>query len=176
VARFSSTLGGSVETGHRRLKFLLLGLGLVMLVAAVAAWVGGRIFPGLLALAVAVVAWTVWRLSTDLQPLWLELEAGRLTVQTRRQRIQLTLLDAKARRLTTEEAEHLESLASAGGLVAANGSFDSHKLGEFDLYASNLALGVLIEAADSRFIVSPDDPGGFLAALESSTASLLSSD
>ncbi len=147
-----------------------------MLIAAVAAWMGGRIFPGLLALAVAIVAWTVWRMSTDLQPAWLELGPGRLTVRTRRQRIQIALLEATARRLTKEEAEHLERLASAGGLVAASGGFESHKLGEFDLYASDLARAVLIEAGENRVVVTPDDPAGFLAALEQAAESLPTTD
>ncbi|MEE8138240.1 MAG: hypothetical protein V3T81_05135, partial [Thermoanaerobaculia bacterium] len=148
--RFACTARGAIAAGRRRLKILLWGLGLLMFAVAVATWAAERPLPAILALVVALVAWTAWRMSTDLHPLWLEFESGRLTVQTRRQRIRVALTGETARRLTDDEIRHLERLASAAGVVAGTGGFDSHKLGEFDLYASNLENAVLIEAGESR--------------------------
>ncbi len=164
--RFACTARGVIARGRRRLKILLGGLGLLMLAVAVATWIDGRAVPALLAVATALVALTAQRMSTDLDLLWLELEPGQLTVQTRRQRISVSLSGHKARRLKATERRHLEGLASTGGVVAGSGGFDSHQLGEFDLYASNLDNAVLVEAGQSRLIVTPDDPEAFLDAIE----------
>jgi len=72
-----------------------------------------------------------------------------------------------ARRLRGDEIVHVEGLASAGGMVAGSGGFDSHRLGEFDLYASDLANAVLVEAEEIRVVVTPDEPDEFLASLSS---------
>jgi hypothetical protein len=143
----------------------------------------GRLFPGLFALLVALVPWTAWRMSGDLDPLWLELSQGSkgsslspgtgergnginfLTVQMRRRNERFPVAGAEARRLTAEEIESLERLTASGGLVAGTGGFESRLLGEFDLYASDLANAVLLESGDLRMVVTPDDPEAFLTTL-----------
>jgi len=168
-SRFPCTPGGAIRRGRRRLAGLLLGLALVLVAVAGAAWWSGRRWPALLALLVAVVPWTAWRMSGDLDPLWLEVEPsgsgrpGRLTVQMRRRRERRDLAGVAARRLIPEEIAHLERLATAGGVAAGTGGFDSRLLGEFDLAASDLAHAVLLDWGESRLIVTPDEPDAFLA-------------
>jgi len=163
--RFPCSPGGAVLRGRRKLRALLVGLALLMVAVAVAAWIAGRLWPGLLALAVALIPWTAWRMSGDLDPLWLDLEDGWLTVQMRTRRERFAVAGAPARRLTPEETAHVEGLATTGGVAAGSGGFESHRLGEIDLYASDYAHAVLIDLGESRLIVTPDDPEGFLAAL-----------
>jgi len=163
--RFACSPGGVILAGRRRLRMLLVGLTLLMLAVAAATWVAGRLWPGILAFAVAAVPWTAWRMSGDLDPLWLELADGWLTVQMRRRRERFPVSGAAARRLTPEETAHLERLASAGGVAAGSGGFESHLLGELDLYASDFSHAVLVDLGESRLIVSPDAPDELLAAL-----------
>jgi hypothetical protein len=106
-------------------------------------------------------------MSGDLDPLWLEIEPERLVLQLRRKRLVVPLLAPQARLLTPEEIRHLERLASRGMLVAGTGGFDSHVLGEFNLYASSLARPVLLDSGESRLVVTPDDTQGFVARLVS---------
>jgi hypothetical protein len=163
--RFPCTPGGGVVRGKNRLKLLLLGLTGLMVAVAVATWIAGRLGPGLIALFVAFIPWTAWRMSGDLDVLWLDLEAGRLTIQMRRRHERFAISGAEARRLTREEIAHLETLTESGGVSAGTGGFESHRLGEFDLYASNLGNAVLVDLGETRLIVTPDDPQGFLAAV-----------
>ena len=163
--RFPCTPGGAILRGRRRLRALLMGLSLLMVAVAVATWIAGRLWPSVLALLVAMVPWTAWRMSGDLEPLWLSLEDGWLTLQLRRGRERVAVSGATARRLTSAEVSHLEGLASAGGIAAASGGFESHVLGEIDLYASDFAHAVLLESGDSRLVVTPDEPEELLAAL-----------
>ena len=79
--RFPCTSGGAIRRGRRRLAALLLGLSLLLVAVAAAAWWSGRRWPALLALLVALVPWTAWRMSGDLDPLWLEVEGPWLTLQ-----------------------------------------------------------------------------------------------
>ena len=72
---------------------------------------------------------------------------------------------AKTRRLHAEEVAHLERLTSLGPFTAGSGGFDSHLLGEFDLYATHLESAVLVETEELRFVLTPDDPQAFLRAL-----------
>jgi hypothetical protein len=168
IARqFPCTLGGVILRGRRRLRILLLGLTLAMLVVGVLTLAAGRIGPGLLALVVALIPWTAWRMSGDLDLFWLDLEEGRLAIQMRRRRERFAAAGADGRRLSREEIAHLESLATAGGVTAGTGGFESHRLGEFDLYASDFANAVLVDLGETRLIVTPDDPQGFLEALQS---------
>ena len=164
--RFTCTEAGVVAKGQRRLTLLLLGLCLTMLITTIAVWFSGRIFPGILALVMAFVSFTAWRMSRELALQWLELGDGVLTLRAIHQQIQLSASDLQSRRLDSTEIEHLERLASAGGIVAGSGGFDSHLLGEFELYATDLRNSVLIESPESRFVVTPDEPDAFLAALE----------
>ncbi|HEY8019918.1 MAG TPA: hypothetical protein VIH93_02385 [Thermoanaerobaculia bacterium] len=176
--RFPCAPGGAIRRGRRRLAGLLLGLALLLVAVAGAAWWSGRRWPAVLALAVALVPWMAWRMSGDLDPLWLEvlaIDAGghggprgprlELVVQMRRRRERRDLAGVAARRLTPGETAHLERLVTAGGVSAGTGGFDSQLLGEFDLAASDLAHAVLLDWGESRLIVTPDEPEAFLAAL-----------
>jgi hypothetical protein len=163
--RFLSTPGGAIRRGRRRLAGLFLGLSLLLVAVGGAAGWGGRRWPAILAFAVALVPWTAWRMSGDLDPLWLEIDGGSLVIQRRRRRERLALAGVLARRLDREETAHLERLATAGGVAAGTGGFDSRLLGEFDLAASDLAHAVLLDWGESRLIVTPDEPQAFLAAL-----------
>jgi hypothetical protein len=164
--RFPCTAGGAILRGRLRLRRLLLGLTVLMaVVGAVAIAASGRLFPGLFALLVALVPWTAWRMSGDLDPLWIDLSKGTLTVQMRRRSERFPIAGAEARRLTPEEIGSLERLATSGGLVAGTGGFESRLLGEIDLYASDFANAVLLEAGELRLVVTPDDPETFLATL-----------
>ncbi len=163
--RFECTLGGAVAAGRRTLARLLLGLCLLMTATAVPVWIADRKLPALLCLAVAFVLWTTWRMSGDLDILWLEVTTESLVLRMRRQRLSLPLLAPRGRRLTSDEREHATRLASNGLLVAGTGGFDSHLLGEFNLHASDLANAVLVDTGDSRVLVTPDDPDAFLDAL-----------
>lgn len=169
--RFPCTAGGAILRGRLRLRRLLVGLTVLMIAVGVATLVAGRIFPGILALAVAFVPWTAWRMSGDLDPLWLDLgdpsggPDGSLGIQMRRRRERFPVAGADARRLLPEEIAALERLATSGGLVAGTGGFESRLLGEIDLYATDFAHSVLLEAGELRIVVTPDDPEGFLAAL-----------
>lgn len=165
--RFPCTAGGAIRRGRRRLAVLLLGLALLLVAVGAAAWWSGRRSPAVLAFVVALVPWMAWRMSGDLDPLWLEIEDGTLAIQMRRRRERRELAGALARRLTAEEAAHLERLATVGGVAAGTGGFDSRLLGELDLAASDLAHAVLLDWGESRLIVTPDEPEAFLAALTS---------
>ena len=163
--RFPCTPGGAVLRGRLRLRKLLVGLTLLMIVVAVLTWIAGQRWPAVLALLVAAIPWTAWRMSGDLDLLWLDADSHHLTVQMRRRRERFPLGGAEARRLTPEEIEHLERLATSGGVTAGTGGFDSRLLGEIDLYASNFANSVLVEIGESRIVVTPDNPDGLLEAL-----------
>ncbi|HEX5717772.1 MAG TPA: hypothetical protein VF179_16560 [Thermoanaerobaculia bacterium] len=153
--RFPCTPGGSVLRGRLRLRWLLVGLAILMIVVAV------------LALLVAGIPWTAWRMSGDLDVLWLDVGNGHLTIQMRRRRERFPLGGAEARRLTPGEIGHLERLATSGSVTAGTGGFDSQLLGELDLYASNFANAVLVDLGERRLVVTPDNPEGLLEALGS---------
>lgn len=163
--RFPCTAGGTILRGRLRLRRLLVGLTLLMVAVAIATWIAGRFWPGLLALLVAAVPWTAWRMSGDLEPLWLDVDGGLLSIQMRRRRERFRMAGAEVRRLTPEETVHLERLANTGGVTAGTGGFESRLLGEFDLYASDLAHAVLVDLGETRLVVTPDDPEGFVAAI-----------
>lgn len=138
-----------------------------MLGVAVAAFAAGARWPALFALLVALIPWTAWRMSGDLDPLRLDLEGSTLILQLRRRRLRHPLGGAQARRLTPGEIAHLERLATSGGVVVGTGGFDSRFLGEFELYASDLANAVLLDLGETRLVLTPDDPDRFLAAISS---------
>jgi hypothetical protein len=171
--RFACTPGGAILRGQRRLRRLLVGLALVLVAAAVLYWLnlwirgGGSWWPGLFALLGAAVPWMAWRMSGDLDLLGLEVEGGRLMIRMRRRVEGYDLAGAASRRLTPEEIAYLERLATNGGVTAGTGGFESHLLGEFDLYATDLANAVLVDLGETRLIVTPDEPEGFLEALSS---------
>ena len=166
AVRFPCTSGGAILRGRRKLRALLAGLTLLMIAVVIATWRAGRLGPSFLALLAALVLpWMAWRMSGDLDLFWLDLEDGWLTVQMRRQRERFPVSGAAARRLDADEIEHLERLATTGGVTAGSGGFESHRLGEIDLYASDLGHAVLLDLGESRLVVTPDDPEGFLAAL-----------
>ncbi len=162
---FRCSPGGSIATGRRRLKGLLAAVGLLMLVVAGLTLWTGRVVPGLIAGLVGAAALFILRMSGDLEPLVLEVTPELLTVQTRRRWLRVPLPPLTARRLRADEIGHIEALATAGGVVTGSGGFDSHRLGEFDLYASDLANAVLVEAEEIRVVVTPDRPEEFLESL-----------
>jgi len=163
--RFPCTPGGSVLRGRLRLRWLLVGLTILMIVVAVLTWMAGQRWPAVLALLVAGIPWTAWRMSGDLDVLWLDVDSSHLTIQMRRRRERFPLGGAEARRLTPGEIEHLERLATSGSVTAGTGGFDSQLLGELDLYASNFANAVLVDLGERRLVVTPDNPEGLLEAL-----------
>ena len=185
--RFTCTAGGAVLRGRTRLRRLLAGLALVLAGISGILWIevlivavmrlafaeyrhAGLFAPwgtALVTLLAAAVPWTAWRMSGDLDLLWLALDGARLTIQMRRRRELFAVAGAAARRLTPEEIGHLERLATNGGVTAGTGGFESHLLGELDLYAGDLANAVLVDLGETRLVVTPDDPEGFLEALSS---------
>jgi len=167
---FRCSAGGRIAAGRRRLKGLLALVAGLMAVVAAGAWWADRVVPALLAAAVAALVLFILRMSGDLEPLRLEIAPEVLTVQTRRRWLRLPLPARAARRLRRDEITHVESLATAGGIVAGSGGFDSHRLGEFDLYASDLANAVLVEGEEIRVVVTPDRPDEFLASLPTGLA------
>jgi hypothetical protein len=168
--RFPCTPGGAVLRGRLRLRWLLVGLAVLMVVVAVLTWLAGQRWPAVLALLVAGIPWLAWRMSGDLEVLWVDLYlegSSHLTIQMRRRRERFPLGGAEVRRLTPEEIEHLERLATSGGVTAGTGGFDSRLLGEVDLYASNFSNAVLVDLGESRLVVTPDNPDGLLEAVGS---------
>lgn len=170
---FASTAGGTIAAGSRRLGLLLSALGLVMLIAALGAWLAGRVFPGLLALAVVGLIALAWRMSNDLRPQRLRLEPGKLVIETPSRWIDVPIEGASIRALEDEEIQHLEGLASVGGIVAGSGGFDSRLLGEFDLYASNLRHALFVQGLGTRLVITPDQPAEFVTCFRQMAASPL---
>ena len=168
--RFDCTAAGIVAKGQRKLTILLGGLSLGMLIVAIAVWISGRVFPGFLALGVSIMTFVAWRMSCELRLKWLQIEDGILTVRAVHQQIKLPINELATRRLDSSETAHLERLASVGGIVSGSGGFDSHILGEFDLFATNLTNSVLIESPESRLVVTPDEPEIFIEALDEQLA------
>ena len=163
-SRFSCTPSGVIASSRRRFSTFLLVLALVMAVATLAMALASRLVPALLAAGVGLVVGMAWRMSRELRLQWLEISKGQLTVQTSSIRFEVPLEGAAVRALGTEEIAHIRRLASTAGLVAGVGGFDSHLLGEFDLYATDLGHAVLVDCGEERFVVTPDNPAEFLAA------------
>jgi len=113
--RFLSTSGGAIARGRRRLRWLLGGLCLFLLLAATGAFAARRIGAGVIALLALAV----------------------------------------------------ERLATLGGVTAGAGGFESRRLGEIELYASDLRNAVLMERDEERWVLTPDDAEGFVVALRS---------
>jgi hypothetical protein len=163
---FACTPQGSIAVGTRRLHRFFVLLAALCALVAIYAFSSGRLISGILALAVAGLVIITLRMSSELDPELLTLERERLIVRLKRHRLDLPLGGATARRLTPDEIEHLEQLASRAGIVVATGGYDSRLLGEFELYASALENAILIELEEKRLVVTPDDPVGFLSAFE----------
>lgn len=166
VRRFPCAPGGAVLQGRTRLRRLLVGLTVLMIAVAAAAWIGGQRWPAVFALLVSAIPWTAWRMSGDLDLLWIDVGKGAMTIQMRRRRERFPLAGAAARRLSPEEIAHLQGLATTGGVTAGTGGFDSRLLGELDLYASDFANAVLVDLGENRVVVTPDNPDDFLEAVE----------
>lgn len=163
--RFLCTPSPAHRAGRRRLALILVTLTVVALAAAGLAWAGDRPVPTVLALIVAVLPMFAWRMSGDLDPVELWLEGGRLTVRTRRHLLPWPVAGANGRRLTGDEIAHLTRLSDTAGFLTSASAIDSHRLGEIELYASDLANAVLVDTGEDRLVVTPDDPEGFLHAL-----------
>ncbi len=163
--RFECTPDGVVASGQRRLARVFAFLGFALLAAAGFALVTQQVFGGAIALFVAFGVFVIYRMSRELDPTELVVEHESLTILMRHALRRLPLEGTIMRRLKPSEIEHLTVLTSSGGFVAGAGGFDSHLLGEFDLYASRLENAVLLETLDGRVIVTPDDPEAFVAAI-----------
>lgn len=173
MKRFDCTAAGAVLEGRKRLKLYLLGLSVLCLIVALAAWIFlGRFWPGLFAFLVALVPATAWRLGSNVDLQWLEVADGELVVRMRWRIERFPLAQAGARRLTPDEIRHVQGLATSAGIVTGNAGFESHLLGDVNLYASNLDHCVLVEIDDeTRVVVTPDDVEGFVGAVERQAAS-----
>jgi hypothetical protein len=143
--------------------FLLMLALFTFAVAVMAVWVD-RLMPAALAVGAGLLALFARRMSGDLDPVWFDLEGDQLKVQMKRQHQIVTLTGSALRRLEAAELAHLTSLATAAGITAGTGGFESHLLGEFDLYATNLDNAVLIQHEETATIVTPDDPEAFMTA------------
>lgn len=175
---FVCSAGGSIARGRRRLSLLLSSMAGLMAVLAILVWLRGAVLPGLLAMAVAGAAVLAWRMSTDLELRQVLVGDEELEIRLRWGRVRVPLEGLSARRLSSAEVEHLEGLVSVGPFTASTGGFDSHRLGEFNLYASDLGQAVLLESPpviDSagnvarepvRAVVTPDDPDEFLVLMD----------
>lgn len=165
MSRFICTPAGAVAAGRRRLRLILLGPAILMLGLALVTWARGSVFSGLLSVAAALLLIIAWRTVNQLEPHYLELQDSKLEIRLRWRLFHVDLTGASARLLTGDEKAHLEQLVSVGGMVSTSGGYDSHRLGEFDLYASNLDNALLLEAEDSRFLLTPDEPHAFVEAV-----------
>lgn len=162
---FACSRDGAIASGQRRLARLFSLLGFSLLLAAAFAFATGQIFAGAIALLIAFTVFVIHRMSRELDPTELVVEGDTLAIFMRHALRRIPLEGAIVRRLTRAEIEHLTGLASSGGFVATAGGFDSHLLGEFDLYASRIENAVLVETSDGRLVVTPDRPEDFTAAI-----------
>jgi hypothetical protein len=165
--RFLSTSGGAIARGRRRLRWLLGGLCLFLLLAATGAFAARRIGAGVIALLALAVPLFAWRTASDHETLWLDLDGDELEIRMRWRRRRLPLSGTRARRLDPSEIADLERLATLGGVTAGAGGFESRRLGEIELYASDLRNAVLMERDEERWVLTPDDAEGFVVALRS---------
>lgn len=162
---FACSRDGAIAAGQRRLARVFALLGAALVLAAAFAFATGQILAGLIALLLAFAVFVIHRMSRELDPTELVIEGNTLTIFMRHALRRLPLEGSTVRRLTQAEIEHLSKLASSGGFVASAGGFDSHLLGEFDLYASRIENAVLLETEDGRVVVTPDQPETFSAAI-----------
>lgn len=137
-------------------------MGVSLLAATGFALLTRQLFAAAIALVLAFGVFIIYRMSRELDPTELVFEGASLAILMRHALRRLPLADATIRRLNEEEIEHLSGLTSSGGFVAGAGGFDSHVLGEFDLYASRLENSVLVETLDGRVILTPDEPEIFI--------------
>jgi len=149
---------------------LFAALAVALLAAAILAFTLGRIAAGVIALLLAALPWLAWRAGTDSEVLWLELSDEELRIRMRYRSELLAIAGARARRLTAAEIAHLERLATLGAITASHGGYESHLLGEIELYASDLANAVLVDAEERRLIVTPDDPEVFAREVRATAA------
>lgn len=169
MTRFLCSSGGAIGRGRRRLRWLLGGLACFLLAAAVGAMVAGRLAPGLIAIVATAVPLYAWRTASDHETLWLEIVDRQLDIRMRWRRRQVPLAGAAARQLDANEIRDLERLATLGGITAGSGGFESRRLGEIELYASDLRNAVLVEAGEERLVVTPDEAESFVAALRAAS-------
>ncbi len=170
---FTCAATGTVAAGRRRLGTLFGGLIGALLIAAIFALGTRQPLAGGLAFVLAFGVFIVFGMSRELNVTEIRLEPGRLSVLMRRAIRRLALDNTRARRLNEDEIEHLESLTALGSFVAGSGGFDSHRLGEFDLYATRFDHAVLVESDDGRLIVTPDEPDRFVAAIHEAANSTI---
>jgi hypothetical protein len=169
-SRFACSPAGAIAAGRRRLRLLLAVVAVAALGVGLLAARAERTVPALLAGGAGLMTLLARRMSADLDPAWLEIEGDRLVVRMRRQSESLPIPGLVARPLERDEIAHLSRLATVSGITAGTGGFDSHRLGELDLYASDLDHAVLLDRGESSVVVTPDEPERFLAALAAAGA------
>lgn len=171
AASFPCTPGGSVARGRKILWRLSIASSVLLLGASVVTFATGPLVPAMVLLLLAFSLQFALRLFLDAEPRQLRIEGGavRLRLDSEAEEI-FPLAGATARRLGEEEIAHVAHLAERARLVLGGGSFDSHRLGEFDLYASDLANAVLLSSEEKTWVVTPDTPGAFLDAIAATIA------
>lgn len=163
---FDCHLAGVIAAGRRRLFAFLAAVAVLMLGLGLYTLSQRRWVPALLCLLVVLVVWTAGRMSGDAIPRWLELRPGELVVQMQRGRAAYPLLEVEARPLDADEIDHLRGLSThAGGVVAGTGGLESSRLGELEMFVSDLERAILVDTGEARLVLSPGDPGAFIAAL-----------
>lgn len=162
---FSSTPDGVVAASQRRLGWMFSAMALALFGASAFALLTRQFFAAVIALILAFGVFIIHRMSRELDVTELIVENGGVSIYMRHALRTLPLEDSRMRRLDDDEIAHLESLTSTGGFAAGAGGFDSHRLGEFDLYASRLENAILLETTDGRVILTPDEPDEFMSAV-----------
>ena len=162
--RFPCTFSGKIRQSKTRLTLLLTTLILGMILGSGLMFWQARTIPGVLCLLVAFGTWTALRMSGDLDPLWIDVSPDGLRIQMKRQHQEYPHAEA-ARRLTSEEIAYLERLITTAGFTLSTGGYESHRLGEFEMFATDLTNSLLLFYEETGVILTPDDPDGLLERL-----------
>lgn len=163
--RFACSEGGELARKRRRRRAALVGVSVLTWALALVTLWQGRTGPAVLAAGAALLTWAAQRWSRELDLLWVEVKDDTLVMRTKRRLLDFPLTGARARRLSHGEVEHLEGLARYASPFLASASYDSHLLGEFDLYGTRLGNAVLVSSGEDQVVVTPDDPQAFLDAV-----------
>ena len=174
---FRCTPGGAIAAGRRRIGRILLGATFLMLALAIVVLVVGRWGPALICGGAAALAYLAWRMSGDLDPLWLTLTPGELMVQMRRQRASLALVSVAARRhdivampvvdpgeeqlpdvglITFEDAEtgeQIEINTSSGNLRNRFAAAEARRRDELDRHLLGRGVDVISLATDEDYLI-----------------------
>jgi hypothetical protein len=112
-------------------------------------------------LAIAPVAWA-------LGPRALSIDGGVLRVERRLRPVEIPLAEIRSVALLPREATRgVARVGGSSGVFGHYGRFWSRKLGPFRLYATRTTGHVLLDTDGGRFLLTPDRPEAFVAALRS---------